>query len=91
MEERFATASRPGPSHWVAMARALELCRTQAPSLSPGPQLTHQPEVGGPGGPWGEGHGLPLTLCHKGHCHADHWQSRTSNSQAADLALRVWR
>ena len=34
MGERFGPASRPGPRQWAALARALELCRTQ-PSACP--------------------------------------------------------
>ena len=42
MGERFAAASRPGPGQWAAVARALELCRTQ-PSACPPATPAHPP------------------------------------------------
>ena len=58
MGQRFTTTSRPEPTQWVAIARALQ---DTALSLSPGPQLTCQPETRRPGVPLGKGHSLPLT------------------------------
>ena len=43
--ERFTATSRPGPSQWVALARALEPSRAQPPACPLGrrsPQLTHR-------------------------------------------------
>ena len=37
MGERFTATSRPVPGQWVALARALELCRTQPPACSLAP------------------------------------------------------
>ena len=51
MGERFAVTSGAGPRQWVALTRALELCRTQpqpvpwAPSSPAGPSLN---ELEGP-------------------------------------------
>ena len=61
MGERFAAASRPGPGQWAAVARALELCRTQ-PSACPRAPPAHLlvPRMEGLGGPQG-GHDLHLT------------------------------
>lgn len=58
---RDLAASRSGPSQWTAMARALELCRTEPSACPRGPQLTRWPEAVQPGGPWGEGWDPPFT------------------------------
>ena len=52
MEERFTTASRPGPGQWVVLRRALEPSRA-APGLFPGPSSSptdpRPGELEGPG------------------------------------------
>ena len=42
MGEKFAVASRPGPSQPVDLARALNALQGTPLTLFPGPQLTHQ-------------------------------------------------
>ena len=42
MGERFPSASRPGPGQQAAVARALELCRTQPSDCPQAPHLTRQ-------------------------------------------------
>ena len=51
---RLTASSAPGPSHWVALANALEPCRTQdtAPSLPPAPSSPAGPRWAGK--PWGD-------------------------------------
>ena len=61
MGERFTAASRPESGHWVAMARALELCRTQPSVCSHTPSSPGSPVARGP---QGESYDLPFTtLC----------------------------
>ena len=95
METASAIRSWPGPSQWAAMARALELCRTQ-PSACPGPPSSRtSPEAGAPRALEGLGrrprstaHG---TFCPEDRCEADCWQSRTSNRCSKGLVLTATR
>ena len=48
----LAVALNFGPGQWVALARALYLCKTQPLACLPTPQLANQPKVRGPRGPW---------------------------------------
>lgn len=41
-----------GPGRWAAAARALGLCRSEPATCPRAPQVTRQPQAGGPGGPW---------------------------------------
>ena len=53
-------APRPGPGQWVAVARALKLCRTQPPAFSPGPPA--HPQARG----WGAYSSGPQSFWHQG-------------------------
>ena len=51
----FTAASRPGPSQWAALVRALEPYKTQRPACSLGSPLTRWPKARWAGRPQGEG------------------------------------
>ena len=50
MGERFAAASRPGPSQQAAEGRALELCGTQPSACPRAPTSPAHPKAGRPQG-----------------------------------------
>ena len=60
MGKRFPVTSRAGPRQWVALTRALELCRTQSQPVPWAPQLTCWSKAEWAGGPQGKGCDLRL-------------------------------
>ena len=88
MGERFAAASRPGPGQWEALARALELCRTQPSACPWAPKLTCRPQAWRA---WRSPGRRPQSTCHRTLCRQDHCPPDCWRSQASNLSVNAAR